>query len=93
MALAVVHPWAQFFAGILIGCWVGAIIACAGLLLFVGRKVRQLESINLILRTKLKARSLARRMGTAGASPLLVMPRSGAIRNAEPPMPRIARVN
>jgi len=93
MALLVVHPWAQFFAGILIGCWVGAAIACGGLLLLVGRKVRQLESINLILRTKLKARSWARRTAAAAGSPLLVMPRSGALRNAEPPMPRIARVN
>jgi hypothetical protein len=93
MALLVVHPWAQFFAGMLIGCWIGAAVACAGVLLLIGRKVRQLEGINLTLRMKLKARNALRRTGTGGPRPPLVMPIPGSLRKVEPPITRIRRVN
>lgn len=93
MALLVVHPWAQFFAGMLIGCWIGAAVACAGVLLLIGRKVRRLEGLNLILRTKLKARASPRRTGTMGPGPTLVMPAPNSVRKVEPPVTRIARVN
>lgn len=93
MALLVVHPWAQFFAGMLIGCWIGGAVACAGLLLLIGRKVRQLEGINSILRRKLKARNLVPRPGTGGPGPTLVMPFPESIRKVEAPMTRIRRVN
>jgi hypothetical protein len=93
MALLVVHPWAQFFAGMLIGCWIGAAVACAGILLLVGRRVRQLESINLLLIRKLKVRASPRRTAAAGAGPRLVMPIPDLSRKAEPPITRIARVN
>jgi len=89
-----VHPWARFLTGMLIGCWFGAAIACAGLLLVVGRRIRQLEAVNLLLRTKLKARAAGisvRRTGTTG--PMLVMPMPGSARRSESPLPRIARVN
>lgn len=92
MAVLVVHPWAQFLTGMLIGCWVGAAVACAGLLLLVGRKVRRLESINLLLRTKLKARTKPQHaVGTAGS--MLVMPLPDALRKTDRPAPRIVRVN
>jgi hypothetical protein len=93
MALFVVHPWARFFAGMLVGCWIGAAVACAGLLLFIGRKVRQLEAVNLILRRKLKARLSPRRARTAGVAPLLVMPAPDSVRKIESPITRIARMN
>jgi hypothetical protein len=93
MTLFVVHPWAQFFAGVITGCWIGAIIACAGLLLLVGRRVRQLESVNFLLRMKLKARGRPQRAATAGAGRTLVMPTPIAARKADEPPERIARVN
>lgn len=94
MALFVVHPWAPFITGMLAGCWIGAVIGCAGVLLLVGRRVRQLETINLLLRTMLKARERPQRTGTGGGGGLtLVMPLPGASRMAGRPMSRIARVN
>lgn len=93
MTLFVVHPWAQFFAGVITGCWIGAIIACAGLLLLVGRRVRQLESLNQLLRTKLKARIRPQRAGTGTRGPTLVMPTPGAARKSNGQPERIARVN
>jgi hypothetical protein len=93
MTLFVVHPWAQFFAGVITGCWIGAIIACAGLLLLMGRRVRQLESINQLLRTKLKARIRPQRTRTGTHGPTLVMPAPGAARKPDAPQGRIARVN
>ncbi|MFZ0273639.1 MAG: hypothetical protein WB524_12830 [Acidobacteriaceae bacterium] len=92
MALFDVHPWAQFIAGMLTGCWIGAAVACVGVLLVVGRRVRQLETLNLLLRTKLKAR-MPRRMGTSGTGPTLVMPLPSSARKAESVASRIARVN
>jgi hypothetical protein len=93
MTLFVVHPWAQFFAGVITGCWIGAVIACAGLLLLVGKRVRQLESINQLLRMKLKARLRPLRSRTGTHGPALVMPISGAARRPDAPPERIARVN
>jgi hypothetical protein len=93
MAVLVVHPWAQFFTGMLIGCWIGAAVACAGVLLMVGRKVRRLESINLLLRTKLKARVRMPRSGTGTSGSMLVMPLPGTSRRPQGPTGKIARVN
>ena len=93
MALLVVHPWAQFFAGMLVGCWIGAAVACAGVLLLIGRRVRHLEALNLVLRRKLKARISPRRTGTTGTGPMLVMPVPDSIRKVESPVARIARMN
>lgn len=93
MALVEVHPWAQFFTGMLIGCWIGAVIGCAGVLLLMGRRIRQLEGINLILRRKLRARRTLRQAGAAGSGPMLVMPGPDPVRRAELPIHRIARVN
>ena len=87
MALAEVHSWARFIAGMLAGCWIGALVACGGILLLVGRRVHQLEAMNLLLRTRLRARSLPPR-GGAG-EPSLVMPLPGP----ERPISRIAGMN
>jgi len=93
MAVLVVHPWAQFLTGMLIGCWIGAAVACAGVLLLVGRKLRRLESINLLLRTKLKARLKPHRSGTGTSGSMLVMPPPGSLRKSQRPPGKIARVN
>lgn len=95
MALFEIHPWARFFAGMLAGCWIGAAIACAGVVLLMGRRVRQLESINLLLRTKLKARTKSQRMGSGGGGGghMLVMPLPETQRKAETSGGRVARMN
>jgi hypothetical protein len=93
MALAVVHPWAPFFAGLLTGCWIGAAVACAGVLLLVGRRVRQLESINLVLRNRLKARGKPQRTGTGGGGPTLVMPVPKSGGRTESALGRLAGMN
>lgn len=95
MALFDVHPWAEIVAGTLIGCWAGAAIACAGVLLLVGRRVRQLEAINLLLRTRLKASlgTLQGRSAAGRSASMLVMPMPGAAHKSESPLGRIARVN
>ncbi len=93
MATLVVHPWAQLLTGMLIGCWIGAIIATAGILLFVGKRVRQLEAVNLLLRTRLKARTKPLRTGTGASGSMLVMPLPGSPRHNGSTERRIARVN
>jgi len=90
MALFVVHPWAPFVSGMLAGCWIGAAIGCAGVLLLVGRRVRQLETINLLLRARLKVREKPHRTGTG---PALVMPLPSASRKAEKSVSKMARVH
>jgi hypothetical protein len=93
MALLLVRPWAEFFAGVLTGCWIGAGIACAGVLLLVGRRVRQLEGINLLLRTKLKASFKPQQLETAGPGPALVVPLPISHRRTAQTRERIYRVN
>jgi hypothetical protein len=93
MALLVVHPWAPFLTGMLAGCWIGAAIGCAGVLLLVGRRVRQLETINLLLRTKLKVREKPQRTGASAHGQMLVMPIPSDRHRAESPMSRIARIH
>ncbi|MFP5227475.1 MAG: hypothetical protein ACLGXA_07570 [Acidobacteriota bacterium] len=93
MALLVVYPWAQFFSGLLIGCWIGAAIAAAGILLLVGRRVRQLEGVNLLLRNKLRAHIRSPRMGSGGLASMLVMPHPGTARNGGSSGERVARVH
>jgi hypothetical protein len=95
MVLVEVHSWVRFFAGMLAGSWIGAVVACAGVLLLVGRRVRQLELINSRLRIRLKARSKSRRTGTVagGGGSMLVMPLPGAHRKSEKPVSRIAQIN
>ncbi len=93
MALFVVHPWAPFVSGMLAGCWIGAAIGCAGVLLLVGRRVRQLETINLLLRAKLKVREKPQSTGTAGGGPMLVMPLPSATRKMEKTATRMARMH
>lgn len=71
MGLLFAHPWAPFTSGMLVGCWVGAAIGCAITMLLAGRRLRQLQSANLLLRAKLRAREKTK---ARGATPVLVMP-------------------
>ncbi|HEX4037267.1 MAG TPA: hypothetical protein VHX37_04340 [Acidobacteriaceae bacterium] len=89
MAVFVVHPWGGLFTGMLLGCWIGVVVGCAVTLLLMGRRIRQLETVNLLLRSKLKSREKPRRTGTGG--PPIVMPMPGTARGASQPMSRTAR--
>lgn len=78
MALFVLHPWIRFGAGLLLGCWVGVPIGIAVAVLLVGRRMRQLEMANELLRNKLNVREKAWR---TGGGPTLVA-NSGTTRGA-----------
>lgn len=82
------HHWVRFFTGFLSGCWVGVVVGCVVTLLFTGRRLRQLESANMLLRVKLRAREKPRHTGTAG--PVLVVPPGGSRRSGNNPMGRVA---
>jgi hypothetical protein len=86
MALFDVHPWLRFGVGLLAGCWIGAAIGMGIALLLASRRVKQLETANMLLRIKLRARERPRRTGTSGPGPVLVIP-PGASRPARSPRP------
>ena len=89
MALIVVHPWVGFFSGMLVGCWIGVVVGCAVTLLLMGKRVRRLETVNSLLRSKLKVRENPRRTGTS--RPPIVMPLPPAGRTGSPSATRAAR--
>lgn len=93
MALALVHLWAPFVAGLLAGCWIGGLVACAGVLLLMGRRVRHLEAMNGHLRSRLKARVRSLRALNPGLGRTLVMPLPLATRKTQSEKDRIASVN
>ena len=84
MALFDVHPWLRFAVGLIAGCWIGAAIGMGIALVLAGRRLKQLETANMLLRIKLRARERQRRTGTEGPGPVLVVP-PGAHRNASAP--------
>jgi len=90
MAFFEVDPWVRFAAGLIAGCWIGAIIGGAIALLFASRRIRQLENANMLLRVKLRARGNPRRTGTGGGGPLLVVPPRETNRPASAPITRYA---
>lgn len=84
------HPWVRFFTGFLMGCWVGIAVGCVVTFLLSGRRLRQLESANLLLRVKLRAQERPRRTGTTPAGPVLVVPPGGAQRSGNNPVGKVA---
>ena len=68
----------------------GLSLSLAITLLFSGRRLRQLESANLLLRVKLRARERPKRTGTGGAGPVLVVPPGGSSRSTNNPVGRVA---
>lgn len=80
MAIFLLYPWVQFLTGLVAGCWLGVVIGCGVTLLLMGRRIRHMETVNVLLRSKLKVREKARKTGTGG--PPLVMPMPGATRPA-----------
>ncbi|MGA7886975.1 MAG: hypothetical protein WCA44_14615 [Acidobacteriaceae bacterium] len=83
------HVWMRFAIGLIAGCWVGAMIGGAVALLFASRRIRQLETVNMLLRVKLRAREKPSRTGTGGGPVLVVQPRE-TNRPASAPMSRFA---
>jgi hypothetical protein len=93
MFMLALYPWARFLAGVITGCWIGVMIGCAVALLLAGRRVRQLETKNLLLRVQLHARREPEPAGLRASGRGLALPRSSGSRAAEPVMSRTARVN
>jgi hypothetical protein len=78
MVLLDVQPWMRFTIGLVVGCWIGVAVGLAIVMLLTGRRLRQLETANLVLRLKLRARERARRSAT-GAGPILVAKPGGGV--------------
>jgi hypothetical protein len=72
MALFDVHPWLRLGVGLILGCWIGAAIGMAIALMLASRRIKQLETANMLLRIKVRDREKPRRTGTSG--PRLVVP-------------------
>lgn len=88
MAFLDAHAWIRLATGLIAGCWLGAMIGGAVALLFASRRIRQLETANMLLRVKLRARDRKpQRTGTGGAGPVLVIPPRETNRPASAPMP------
>lgn len=93
MAPFAVHPWSWFFVGLLLGSWSGATIGSAGVLLLAGRRMKQLETVNHLLRMKLRAH--ARRFRPSGKPALapVLRPFKAVNETAAIPIDRIASAN
>jgi hypothetical protein len=55
MAPLAAFSWSWFFGGLLLGSWIGATIGSAGVLLLAGRRMKRLETLNHLLRIKLRS--------------------------------------
>ncbi len=65
MAPLAAFPWAWLLAGLLLGSWIGATIGSAAVLLLAGRRMKRLETVNQLLRIKLRAQQAALLAGGA----------------------------
>jgi len=90
MAFLDAHAWFRFATGLIAGCWLGAILGGSVALLFAARRIRQLETANLLLRVKLRSRDRRPQRAGAGGGPVLVLPPRETNRPASAPMPRVA---
>lgn len=69
--LAAVH-WVWLSAGLLLGSWIGATIGSAGVLLLAGRRMKKLETVNQLLRIRLRAYTQrSRNVAQRGLAPVL----------------------
>ncbi|HTV14150.1 MAG TPA: hypothetical protein VME68_05510 [Acidobacteriaceae bacterium] len=89
MVAFAVYPWLRFGIGILTGCWIGTALGIGMTLIFAGRRIKDLEQANAVLRTKLRVRDKARATGTGGGGPVLIVPQN-VHRPASVPLGRVA---
>lgn len=68
------EPWLRFTVGLVIGCWAGVLIGGIIALLFAGRRLKQLETANMLLRVKLRSQEKQGQRTAAGGGPILVVP-------------------
>lgn len=73
------HAWLRFATGLMVGCWIGVAIGFALALFFAGRRIRQLETANLLLRVKIRARERAQARRAGAPGPVLVATPSGTV--------------
>lgn len=90
MVLLAAHPWIRFATGLITGCWIGVFVGAALTLLLAGRRMRELDLANRVLRIRLKARERQGRSGTGRVAPILVMPPGAFRRSASAPPGRAA---
>jgi hypothetical protein len=93
MALLAAFPWGYFFAGLLLGSWIGATIGSAGVLLLASRRMKKLETVNQLLRVKLRSHMQRYRPAAQrGLAPVL-RPFKVVTETATIPIDRIASGN
>ncbi|MFZ0631251.1 MAG: hypothetical protein WA399_07160 [Acidobacteriaceae bacterium] len=93
MAPWAAFPWAWFLAGLLLGSWIGATVGSAAVLLLAGRKMKRLETVNHLLRVKLRAYAQRPRIAAhRGLAPVL-RPFKVVTDTATIPLDRIASGN
>ena len=90
MAFLDAHAWVRLATGLIAGCWLGAIIGGSVALLFASRRIRQLETANMLLRVKLRARERKPQRTGTGGGPMLVIPPRETNRPASAPLNRMA---
>lgn len=72
MAPLAAFPWAWLLAGLLLGSWIGATVGSAGVLMLAGRRMKKLETVNHLLRVKLRGHlRRARPTAQQGLGPVL----------------------
>ncbi|MGA7525105.1 MAG: hypothetical protein WBW84_21840 [Acidobacteriaceae bacterium] len=72
MAPLAAFPWAWLLIGLLVGSWIGATIGSAAVLMLAGRRMRQLETVNDLLRAKIRGYTQRSRLATnRGLVPVL----------------------
>ena len=80
-----IHPWLRLSTGLIVGGWIGVAVGIAITSLISGKRVHQLQTANVLLRTKLRTREKAQRPSPI-LSPVLVMPQASASRSSEGPL-------
>jgi hypothetical protein len=89
MVAFAVYPWLRFGFGVLTGCWIGTALGIGITLILAGRRIKELEQANSILRTKLRVRDRSRPSGPGGSGPILIVP-PNVNRPASAPFGRVA---
>lgn len=93
MAPLATFSWSWFFGGLLLGSWIGATIGSTGVLLLASRRMKHLETVNSLLRLKLRSYlPQSRPAGRRGLAPVL-RPFNVVTETATIPIDRIASGN